>query len=172
MSEEKKPTYNLHVKKSLTLKQGAPIPDQVGMRGIFKDHKNFPKGTKYKWLLPPDTSQNKYTNAKIQVIFPDGTKRQHTVHYQIYVPGIKINQPRKKKKAKPVAQPQKTTPKAAHASMPKKTAPVGSLQKPKPVKQEVAQPAETVETKNKQRKWIIVAVIVVAILLILAIFMH
>lgn len=165
MSEEDKPKFNLHVKKSLTLKQGAPIPDEVGMRGIFKDHKDFPKGTKYKWLLPPDTSQNKYTNAKIQVIFPDGTTRQHTVHYQIYVPGIKINQPRKKKKAG--TQPTKPQ-KAVSASKPKK-AKVSAPSKPKKA---VNQTESQVKQQSKRHNWLIVAIVVVIILFSLALLLQ
>lgn len=75
--------YNLSVKKGLTLEKGSVIPDLKGMKNAFKFVQEFPEGTKFEWINPPDTTQNKYTNAEIRVTFPDGSFREHSIHYNI-----------------------------------------------------------------------------------------
>ncbi|MDH5100042.1 Rib/alpha-like domain-containing protein [Lactobacillus kefiranofaciens] len=75
--------YNLSVKNGLVLEHGSSIPGSKGMHKVFKNSKDFPGNTKYEWVYPPDTSQNKYTNAKIKVIFPDGSFKERKVHYLI-----------------------------------------------------------------------------------------
>lgn len=65
------------------MEHGSSIPGSKGMHKVFKNSKDFPGNTKYEWVYPPDTSQNKYTNAKIKVIFPDGSFKERKVHYLI-----------------------------------------------------------------------------------------
>lgn len=93
------------VKNGLALQQGSSIPDYKGMLKVFKNGKDFPSGTKLEWVFPPDTSQSKYTNAKIKVTFPDESSKERKVHYSI-TPSNK--QKPKKPTAIPTTEPKLT----------------------------------------------------------------
>lgn len=99
--------YDLAVKKGLALQKGSSVPSKKEIRKIFKDGKKFPAATKFEWVYEPDTAQNKYTNAKVKVIFPDGSFKEHSVHYNILIPNkpkIQQTNPSLNKQAA-VAQP-------------------------------------------------------------------
>lgn len=53
------------------------------MRKVFKNADSFPEGTNYEWAIVPNTSENKYTNGKIRITFPDGSFKERKVHYLI-----------------------------------------------------------------------------------------
>ncbi len=75
--------YSVSIKDGLTLERESSVPDLKGIRKIFKKADSFPAGTTYKWIVAPNTNENKYTNAKIEVTFPDGSSKKRTVHYNI-----------------------------------------------------------------------------------------
>lgn len=75
--------YNLKIKDGLAIQKGSKRPDAKEMRNLFKMGKTFPAATKFEWIFPPDTSQNKYTNAKLKVTFPDGSFKERSVHYNL-----------------------------------------------------------------------------------------
>ena len=76
--------YNVAIKDGLAIaKNSEPPTDKKDLIKLFKHGNTFPADTKFQWVTPPDTSQNKYTNAKIKIIFPDGTTKEHSVHYNI-----------------------------------------------------------------------------------------
>lgn len=76
--------YNVAIKDGLVIaKNSEPPTDKKDLIKLFKHGNTFPDGTEFQWIAPPDTSQNKYTNAKIKIIFPDGTTKEHSVHYNI-----------------------------------------------------------------------------------------
>lgn len=75
--------YDLSLKKGLTLEQNSAAPVGNEIRRIFKNGDKLPVATKFEWIYPPDTSQAKYTNAKVKIIFPDGTSKEHRVHYNL-----------------------------------------------------------------------------------------
>lgn len=78
--------YNVAIKDGLAIaKNSEPPTDKKDLIKLFKHGNTFPADTKFQWVTPPDTSQNKYTNAKIKIIFPDGTTKEHSVHYNITV---------------------------------------------------------------------------------------
>ncbi|GAA3639061.1 hypothetical protein GCM10022297_16580 [Lactobacillus hamsteri] len=111
-----KANYDLSVKKGLVIAKGSPVPAEKDLKKVFKNGKDFPEDTKYQWIYPPDTDQNKYTNAKIKVIFPDGTTGERSVHYSIQnnaQNSIQTKNPTKPveaKKALPNSQPEFVNP--------------------------------------------------------------
>lgn len=75
--------YNVSIKNGLVIEQNSPVPGFKGMRKVFKDADSFPKGTTFKWIDAPNTNENKYTNGKIKITFPDGSFKERKVHYLI-----------------------------------------------------------------------------------------
>ena len=75
--------YNVSIKNGLVIEQNSPVPGFKGIRKVFKDADSFPKGTTFKWIDAPNTNENKYTNGKIKITFPDGSFKERKVHYLI-----------------------------------------------------------------------------------------